>query len=72
MRKDNDKIESLAGEGDYILSVENVPSPVTLLTGDGSQDFINLAAAICARYSDAKHLPFGRGMCIFKRQKESF
>lgn len=55
--KDNDKIESLAGEGDYILSVENFGSPVTLLTGDGSQDFINLAAAICARYSDAKHLP---------------
>ncbi|MEK7267722.1 MAG: hypothetical protein AABZ98_03925, partial [Nitrospirota bacterium] len=55
--KDNDKIESLAGEGDYILSVENVGSPVTLLTGGGSQDFISLAAAICARYSDAKHLP---------------
>ncbi|MCX5716943.1 MAG: hypothetical protein NTW44_01270 [Nitrospirae bacterium] len=55
--KDNDNIESLAGEGDYILSVENFGSPVTLLTGDGSQDFINLAAAICARYSDAKHLP---------------
>ncbi|MDO8747085.1 MAG: hypothetical protein Q7J70_05425, partial [Thermodesulfovibrionales bacterium] len=55
--KDNDKIESLAGEGDYILSVENVGSPVTLLTGDGAQDFISLAASICARYSDAKHLP---------------
>lgn len=54
--KDNDKIESLAGEGDYILSVENVGSPVTLLTGDGSQDFISLAASLCARYSDAKHL----------------
>ncbi|MDI6744221.1 MAG: hypothetical protein QMD07_02475 [Thermodesulfovibrionales bacterium] len=55
--KDNDKIESLAGEGDYILSIKNVGSPVTVLTGDGSQDFINLAAAICARYSDAKYLP---------------
>ncbi len=55
--KDNDKIESLAGEGDYILSVENFGSPVTLLTGDGSEDFISLAASICARYSDAKHLP---------------
>ncbi|MFZ3121784.1 MAG: hypothetical protein WA104_00200 [Thermodesulfovibrionales bacterium] len=54
--KDNDKIDSLAGEGDYILSVENFGSPVTLLTGDGSQDFISLAASICARYSDAKHL----------------
>jgi tRNA U34 2-thiouridine synthase MnmA/TrmU len=55
--KDNDKIGSLAGEGDYILSVENFGSPVTLLTGDDSKDFINLVAAICARYSDAKHLP---------------
>ena len=64
--KDNDKIESLAGEGDYILSVENVGSPVTLLTGDGSQDFINLAAAICARYSDAKHLPFVE-VCVYSK-----
>ncbi len=55
--KDNDKIESLAGEGDYLLSVENFGSPITLLTGDGSQDFISLAASICARHSDAKHLP---------------
>ena len=37
--KDNDKIESLAGEGDYILSVENFGSPVTLLTGDGALRF---------------------------------
>ena len=56
--KDNDKIESLSGEKDYILSVENFGSPVALLTGDGAQDFISLAASICARYSDAKHLPY--------------
>lgn len=54
--KDNDKIESLAGEGDYILSIEDFGSPATLITGDGAQDFINLAASICTRYSDAKHL----------------
>ncbi len=54
--KDNDKIESLAGEGDYIFSIENFGSPITLLTGDDAQNFINLAASICARYSDAKHL----------------
>jgi len=55
--KDNAKIESLAGEGDYILSIEDFGSPVTLLTGDGSENFINLAASICARYSDARNLP---------------
>ena len=55
--EDNDRIESLSEEKDYILSVENFGSPVTLLTGDGAQEFISLAASICSRYSDAKHLP---------------
>ncbi|OGW56726.1 MAG: hypothetical protein A2Z09_04900 [Nitrospirae bacterium RBG_16_43_8] len=69
--KDNDKIESLAGEGDYLLSVENFGSPAALLTGDGTQDFINLAASICARYSDAKHLPFVDVDVHFKGKKFS-
>lgn len=54
--KDNDKIESIAGDNDYILMVEDFGSPVTLLTGNNSGDFINIAASICARYSDARHL----------------
>jgi tRNA U34 2-thiouridine synthase MnmA/TrmU len=54
--KDNDRIESIAGDDDYILTVENFGSPITLLTGNNSERFINTAASICARYSDARHL----------------
>lgn len=53
--KDNAKIESLAGEGDYILSIEDFGSPVTLVTGKDAKEFVNIAASICARYSDARN-----------------
>jgi hypothetical protein len=37
--------------------VEDTGSPTVLLSGDGSENFIHLAASLCARYSDAKNLP---------------
>jgi len=55
--KENEKIGQFAEKHDYLMEVENFGSPVTLLTGKDSADFIPLAASICARYSDAKHLP---------------
>lgn len=54
---ENQKIESLAEKDDFLLTVEGVGSPLTLLSGEDSEEFAVLAAAICARYSDAKHLP---------------
>ena len=53
---ENETIESLAGKGSYLLRVGNVGSPVVLLSGGGSDGFLSLAASLCARYSDAKHL----------------
>lgn len=55
-KEENSRIESLSGEYDYLLKVENVGSPVTLLSGGGAENFLSLAASLCARYSDAKNL----------------
>lgn len=55
-KEENSRIESLSGEYDYLLKVEDVGSPVTLLSGEGAENFLSLAASLCARYSDAKNL----------------
>lgn len=55
--KENERIEAMAGEESYRLRVEGVGSPLVLLSGEDSGDFVDLAASFCARYSDAKHLP---------------
>lgn len=53
--EENEVISSLSKKGDVILEVKNVGSPIGLLRGDASQDDIELAASITARYSDAKN-----------------
>lgn len=53
--QENDAIEALAEKGNYLLTVEGVGSPMTLIKGADAAEFLGLAAAICARYSDAKH-----------------
>ncbi len=55
--RENGVIESFADAESYLFRVEGVGSPVALLCGAGSENFIPLAASLCARYSDAKHLP---------------
>lgn len=55
--KENSAIESFAGGDCFLLRVEDVGSPTVLLSGIDSGNFIPLAASLCARYSDAKHLP---------------
>lgn len=55
--QDNEMIETLAAPSEYILWVENVGSPLTIITGDANDHVIKIAAAMTARYSDAKHLP---------------
>ncbi len=54
---ENEKIESLSGPGDYLLRAEGYGSPVTILTGEVTSEAIEVAASMCARYSDAKYLP---------------
>ncbi|HXX58161.1 MAG TPA: hypothetical protein VEI96_09195 [Thermodesulfovibrionales bacterium] len=55
--RENAVLEAFANRANYLLHVEGFGSPVVLLTGAGSRDFLTLAASLCARYSDAKGLP---------------
>ncbi|MEW6052270.1 MAG: hypothetical protein AB1552_00570 [Nitrospirota bacterium] len=54
---ENSVIESLSSDHDCIMKVEAAGSPTTLVTGKLSDEALKTAAGICARYSDAKHLP---------------
>ncbi len=55
--RENDIIEACADRESFLMSVEGAGSPVVLLTGPDSEQFVNLAASLCARYSDLRHLP---------------
>jgi len=50
---DNNKLLSLKDESDITMSVLDFRTPITIITGNASQEAIEKAAAICARYSDA-------------------
>ncbi len=56
-KEENGMLLSLADAEDYILRVEGFGSPVTLVVGKATNEALVLAASLCARYSDAKHLP---------------
>jgi tRNA U34 2-thiouridine synthase MnmA/TrmU len=56
-REENMSIEALAEKGDYLMKVEGVGSPLTLISKDATEEDLLSAASLCARYSDAKHLP---------------
>ena len=58
-REENTRIASRAKETDYLLTVPNVPSPTALLRcpSTPSDSELQTAAAIVARYSDAKNQP---------------
>jgi len=55
--KENKSLLSIADPEDYVLRVEDYGSPVTLVNGKTSGDALAIASSLCARYSDAKHLP---------------
>lgn len=54
---ENNIIRALLDSDDYILKVEGVGSPTTVILGDATEEAIDVAASLCARYSDAKKLP---------------
>jgi tRNA-specific 2-thiouridylase len=62
-KEENAEIEALGAIGalgksaDYLLKVEDFGSPITLLSGGAGAEDVAAAASLCARYSDAKHLP---------------
>jgi tRNA-specific 2-thiouridylase len=53
-KDDNEKLEKLAGPDDLRFEVQGVGSPITLLQGPATDDAIQFAASLTARYSDAK------------------
>lgn len=55
-KKENDMLASLLNSDDYTLSVEGYGSPLTTAVGKVTDNSLALAASLCARYSDAKHL----------------
>jgi len=54
-KAENEKICSLSGKG-YLLKVEGYGSPTTLVVGEITDKALQVAASLCARYSDAKNL----------------
>ena len=38
------------------LRVEDYASPIVLVRGIATEEIIRIAASLCARYSDARHL----------------
>lgn len=66
---ENNAIESLAKEGDYVLRVIGYGSPVTIIKGSVTEKDIEKAARLTARYSDAKHLSMVL-VRVMKRQTE--
>jgi len=53
--KENDNLVSLIKDDDMIIEVLDVGSPIAALRGEVQVEDIELAAAIAARYSDAKY-----------------
>lgn len=52
---ENENLSRIQESGDVFLRVPGFGSPITLVRGGTDKDVIT-AAALCARYSDAKHL----------------
>jgi len=52
---ENEKIWSLSAKG-CLLKVEGYGSPTTLIVGEITDETLQVAASLCARYSDAKNL----------------
>ncbi|MGB9722927.1 MAG: tRNA 4-thiouridine(8) synthase ThiI [Chloroflexia bacterium] len=56
-REENARLLELVEEGDLLLEVRGMGSPITLLRGPADEGVLRLAAAITARYSDARTSP---------------
>ncbi len=52
-RTENEKLITLASQGDIFLQVMDFPGPIALLKGSIEEEFILKAASLTARYSDA-------------------
>jgi len=48
---------SIGGSEDWKMKVIGYGSPITVIRGNPDNEALCLAASLCARYSDGKHLP---------------
>jgi tRNA U34 2-thiouridine synthase MnmA/TrmU len=55
-KAENEAIVSITGNSGCLLKVEGYGSPITLVTGEITDEALRVSASICARYSDAKNL----------------
>ena len=67
---ENNELEKLIGPNDIYMRAEDHKSPIVLITGADNYDkeLIDLAASICARYSDSKNQPSVK-IIIFSGEK---
>ena len=54
---ENNAILAIAGEKGPFLMVEEHAGPITVIRGETDDELIRIAASLCSRYSDGKHLP---------------
>jgi tRNA U34 2-thiouridine synthase MnmA/TrmU len=54
--KENELINAMADPEDYLFRVEGVGSPLAIIRGKTTDPALEVAASLCARYSDAKKL----------------
>ena len=60
--QENGIIEKFIIKDSFLLRTEKVPGPICLLIGPDAKKYLDVAARICASYSDAKH----KTECIIK------
>lgn len=57
-KEENLQLLSLAERNDLKMKVEGFGSPITIITGKITNGALDIAASLCARYSDARYLSF--------------
>ncbi len=70
-RIDNEAIQKLTKNGDITVYMASFRGPTVLIPGGGDAEMIQLAAAICARYSDAPKDVNVAVTCLFGSQSSS-
>jgi tRNA U34 2-thiouridine synthase MnmA/TrmU len=70
-KEENGLLLSTAGVEDYKMKVEGYGSPITVITGKPTNEVLYTAASLCARYSDARHLP-EVNVAVFRRNERYY
>ena len=55
--EDNGRIETLSREGDFLLTLVDLPGPLTLIRGEITEEKVQSAARLTARYGKSQVLP---------------